>query len=176
VRELEADEQIGIRVRAEARPMRGDELVAQRGDRGQGPGRDHQLIRVRAAVRAHGDGLAAPDQLRAAFTEVAPAARGEVARLPVGRSVPSFHRQDTEPVADANAVGVERLGQGRCLGRAQIRIEWQRRADAREMGAERVRRLQGGNTGIGSVTHDGSRLPCSITDDGRETASATIRS
>ena len=60
-----------------------------------------------------GDRLAAPDQLRAADAEALPAAARQVARLAVERAVPALHRQDAEPVADADAVELERARERR---------------------------------------------------------------
>ena len=72
-----------------------------------------QLVRIGAAVVPHRDRFPTPDQLGAAQAEVAPAADGELRRPPVGRAVPAFHRQHAEPVADANAVQLERPRQRR---------------------------------------------------------------
>ena len=104
--------------------------------------RHHQLMRIRAAVVTHGDRLAAPDQLRAADAEIPPAPARQIARLALARAVPAFHRQDAEPVADANAVDLDRLRQRRRRRRGKLVVERQRDAAVLEMRAKRGRRLQ----------------------------------
>ncbi len=58
-----------------------DELVAQRGDRLLGRGRQHQLVGIGAAIVADGHRFSAPHQLRAALAEIPPSAARQVARL-----------------------------------------------------------------------------------------------
>ena len=109
VRELQADHEVARGAPAVGGLVLGDERLAQARERRQGRLADHQLARVGAAVVAHGDGFAAPDQLGAGAAEVAPAALGELRRLAGGRPVPSLHRQDAEAVPGAQAVRLERL-------------------------------------------------------------------
>ena len=92
MRELQADEEIAVGVRAEALAVRGDERLAQRRrSPAASAASSTQLIGIGAAVVLHGDRLAAPDQLRAAERRNAlPAPARQVARLAVGACRPSL--------------------------------------------------------------------------------------
>jgi hypothetical protein len=153
VRQLQADVQIAVRVRSEALAMRGDELLAQGGNRADGARRDQQLMRIRAAVVADGDGFPAPHQLRAARPEVTPAPMREVARLAVARAVPPFHRQDAEPVADANAVHIDRASKRRCRRRRELVVERERDAASLQVRAKRAGGSQRGDTRVRRAAH-----------------------
>ena len=85
--------------RAELHRMRGNEVLAERGEVGERPWLDHELIRIGAAVGPNGDSFAAPNHLRAALSEPLPAAPRELARVPVDSAVPALHRQYREAVA-----------------------------------------------------------------------------
>ena len=99
VGQLQADDQV---VGAEpGAAVTREQVLAQLHEVGLRRRTEAQLVRVGAAVVAHGDRLAAPDQLRAALAEALPAAPRQVGRAAVGRAVPAFHRQDAEAVAGA---------------------------------------------------------------------------
>src|SRR5580704_863093 len=85
--ELQADHE--ALVAAHRFAMRIDQGFAQAGDRGLRRCRHHELVRVGAPVRAHRDGLAAPDELAAARAEAAPSPQRVFARPPVALSVPA---------------------------------------------------------------------------------------
>lgn len=76
--ELKPDEETGIAAGRLA--MRVDECLAQLRNSRFACRRHAQLVGVGPTVRPHRDGLAAPDELGAAQTETAPAARGVQAR------------------------------------------------------------------------------------------------
>ena len=111
VRNLQAQIQIAIGVRIRSVAVSRNQLVTKAGDGRLRRGRQHQLIRIGAAVVANGNGFATPHQLRAADAEVPPSPAGQLARLAARRAVPAFHRQDAEAVADANTVNLNRLRQ-----------------------------------------------------------------
>ena len=61
-----------------------------------------ELVRVGAPVGADGEGLAAPDERRAAASEAPPATQGQLARPAVLGAVPPLHRMHREAIgADA---------------------------------------------------------------------------
>ncbi len=154
VRELEAGEQVAVGVGAEAFAVRGDERLAQPRDPRLRARRHHQLVGIRAAVVLHGDRFAAPNQLRAADPEAFPSTARQIARLPIGRPVPSFHRQDAEPVADADPVELERTRErGRPRGVEDL-VELERRSAGAETLPERVRRLERRDAWIRGTAHD----------------------
>src|SRR5207244_3225094 len=102
--------------------MFGDQRLAQILDITQGLLAEQKLIRVRAPVRAHRDGLAAPDEFRAARSKMLPSADRQRTRPAVRRSVPAFHRLDRESVADTHAVELHGLRERRCVSFSQNRI------------------------------------------------------
>jgi hypothetical protein len=108
VGQLQADVEVAVGVRAEPFPVCPDELVAQRRDGCLIGRRKQQLVRARAAIVAHSNGLAAPDELCATAAEALPAAPRVLGRRAFTGSVPALHRQHAEPVADARAVNVDR--------------------------------------------------------------------
>src|SRR5262249_42529203 len=61
-------------------------------------GGEHELVWVRAAVMSDGDRFAAPDDLRAALSEVRPSPPCEVGWAAFRRAVPALHREDAPPV------------------------------------------------------------------------------
>ena len=124
---------------------------------GRVSGGQHQLMRVGAAIVAHGDSLAAPDQLRAAPAEVLPAAGREIGRLAVGRAVPPFHRQHAEAVADPHVTNLEWVGKRRRTGRGQLPIEVEPDAGCRQMLREAVGRAKGRDAGIPMLTQGARR-------------------
>jgi hypothetical protein len=151
MRELQAEIQIVVRVRAEAFAVRRDEQLAQRGERRLGAIGQHQLIGIRTAVVTDGDGLTAPDEFRAARAEPLPAPPREVARLAVDGAVPAFHRQHAETIADAHASVGERPRERR-LGRRQQRlVEAQIDPASCEMSREGVGVLERGHADIARV-------------------------
>src|SRR4051812_48514229 len=74
-----------------------------------------RLVGIGPARRLHGGGLTAPDELRAAAPEVAPAAQGELARRAVGVGVPALHRVDAPAIAHASTGDCHRLRERRAL-------------------------------------------------------------
>ena len=109
MRELQPD--VESPVVAHRRPVRGDERFAQPGDRALRVRGHGELVRVRAAVVAHRHRLAAPDELRAARAEPAPAAQRVLARRAVGGAVPALHRLNREAIADRDRAQLERRRQ-----------------------------------------------------------------
>src|ERR687897_1955228 len=89
--------------------MRRHELVAERGDRRLRLWGEHQLIRIGSPVGANRNRFAAPHELRAADAKIPPAPARQIARLPIRRAVPSFHRKNAESIADADAIDLNRL-------------------------------------------------------------------
>ncbi len=146
VRQLQADDQVA-RV-AKRSGMFGDQFGAQRGQVGHGLRIDEQLVRICPAVVAHGHGFAAPDQLGAADPESAPAAPRQLAWPAVERAVPAFHRQDGEAIADAPAVDLQRLGQGRLRRGPERVVAGNRRADRLSMPPQFGRRLETRNAAV----------------------------
>ena len=99
------------RRRRSRRTVRGERrraLPAARAIDGCVSRRQHQLMRVRAAVVPDGHRLASPHQLRAADAEVPPAPVVRLAGLAVAGPVPAFHGQDAEAIADPAAVDLDR--------------------------------------------------------------------
>src|SRR5687767_6139704 len=78
--------------------MCADERATERFEIGERVVANHQLTGVRPAVRPDGNRLPAPDQFRAAQTEVTPPADRQLARPAVRRAVPTLHWQDREAV------------------------------------------------------------------------------
>ena len=141
VRELKADEEIvGL---AETLGMRADERFAETGELLFGVWADTELIGVGAAVVTHRDGFASPDQFRAAPAEVRPSASREIGRAAVECSVPAFHGQDAEAVADGDAVAFERLGERRGWAGLDRAIEREGHIQFTEALQERVGGFQG---------------------------------
>src|SRR5207237_4300570 len=87
-------------------------------------------------------------QLRAADAEVAPSPPRQLARLALARAVPSFHRQNAEPVADAHAANVERLRKRRRRRGRQLLVESESNARALQMRAKCGGRLERGDPRI----------------------------
>jgi hypothetical protein len=148
MRQLQTDEQIAVGGRTEALPMRRDERFAQACDRSARRVDEEQLIGVRAAVFADRDRLAPPHELRSTGAEVPPAARGEIARLAIGRAVPALHREDAEAIADVDAVALEWAAERRMAAGRELRVETEIDAGAHQIAGERVGRLEGREAGI----------------------------
>jgi hypothetical protein len=142
VRELQADVEIAVRVRAEGLAVRGHERFAQRREIRLRRVGDDELVRIRAAVELDGDRLAAPDQFRAAQPEPLPAPPRQVARPPVARAVPALHREDAEPVARARAVQLERPRERRRRGWIERLVECDPRAALPQVLPKRRRRFE----------------------------------
>ena len=153
VRDLQAHHEVVRGALSEARLVSGDEVVAQARQGLPGRGADHELAGVRPAVVAHGGRLAAPDQLRAREAEVPPAAAGQLGRVAVGRAVPALHRQDAEAVARAQAVGLERAGEGGVGGRRERVVEGERDAARLEVPAEGLGGPEGRDAGPAWISH-----------------------
>ena len=154
MRQLQADVQVAIGLRAEALAVRSHQFLAQR-RQGRLRGRcDQQLIRIGTAVVPDRHGLAAPNQLGAAPPEVPPAPARQFARLAARRAVPALHRQDAEPVADRDAVDGDGLGERRAIGRRKLIVEFERNGRPIEMRAKRRRRLERRDPRIGRLAHD----------------------
>src|SRR4051794_40420526 len=102
--ELQADHKAAIV--AECRFVRLDELLAQSRHIGLRVIGEIQLARVGASIATYGNGLAAPDQLAAAFA-TAPAPERVLAGPPIGLPIPALHRQDADAVADIHAFELE---------------------------------------------------------------------
>ena len=146
MRNLQSQVQIAVGVRAETLAVRGNQLVAESGDRRLRRRCQHQLIRIRAPVVANGDRFASPHQFRAADSEIAPSPAGQIAGLAVRSAVPPLHRKDAEAIANAGAVDLDRLREG--AGRVDLLVELKRDVRAFEVSAKGRRRFQRGNPGV----------------------------
>ncbi len=153
VRELETEIEVAVRVRAEALAVRGDELVAERGERRLVALRHEELVGIGAAVVPHGDGFTAPDELGAARAETLPAAAGQIARLASGRSVPPFHRQDAETVADPHGAIDERLSKRRLRRRHERIVETEVDSGRFEVVPEEGRGLERRDADVPRLAH-----------------------
>src|SRR5207237_6079016 len=69
--------------------------------------------------------------------------------LPVARAVPSFHRQNTEAIAHADAVHLDRLRQRRVSAGCQLIVEVQGNVVFQKMRAEGLRGLERRHARIG---------------------------
>jgi len=69
---------------------------------------DYQLIRIGAPFVGNRNGLASPNEFRSASAELSPSLFGVLARIPIRRGIPSFHRVDGNAVADRHTSAVER--------------------------------------------------------------------
>jgi hypothetical protein len=145
VRELEADEEVveptgRLAVAVEA----GLEEQLEPFGGAVGVVVDHaDLVRVRAAVALHGERLAAPDQLRAAASEMVPPADRVLGGLAVGRAVPAFHRVDAPAVADDEPADVHWLRERAARGGGEdLGVDGQVRPDRAQVRGERRDVLQ----------------------------------
>src|SRR5262252_10940423 len=111
VSQLQADQQVVSR--AGSLSMLFDQCFAQPGQIIAGAFVYQKLIGICSSVVSYGNGLASPDQFRAASTEISPPMFGQICRLPVGGSIPSFHWMDSEAITDLSAVKFNRLPQRR---------------------------------------------------------------
>src|SRR5262249_22978142 len=85
----------------------------------------HQLVRIGTAVVAHCNSFAPPDQLCAAFAEMLPATNGEFIWPAIFRSIPTFHRENTEPVPNREIVELIALRERRTGAGFELPIEFQ---------------------------------------------------
>ena len=108
VRQLQADQQV---VGAAEVLAVGRQRASRRAARSASVLGEQELVGVGAAVVAHGDRLAAPDQLGPAQAEVPPAPPRQVGRPAVDGAVPALHRQDGEAIADGAGRAPSGLGQ-----------------------------------------------------------------
>src|SRR5262249_61848607 len=92
-----------------------DQCLAQIFEISHGLLADQKLIGIRAPVLTHRNSFAAPDEFRAAPTEMLPTSNGQRTGPAVRRPIPAFHRLDGEPVADAQVIELKRLRQRRDL-------------------------------------------------------------
>ncbi len=105
VRELQTDEKVGVRRRAEPFAVRGDERLSQAGDRAPASrasssadcGFARPSCRTATASQPH-------INLAPLMPKCRQRRRGQLARLAGRRAVPAFHRQDAETIADPSAV------------------------------------------------------------------------
>ena len=153
MRQLQADEQVRIGIGSEPIAMRRHKRDAQVRDRALGGAGQEQLVRVRAAVLPDGDGFTAPDQFGAACPEMPPAPDRQIARLTVRGPVPAFHRQDAEPVADADAVDLDGARERAVRAFGCAIVERQRNPDGAEVLSQRVGRLERRDAGIARAAH-----------------------
>ena len=100
VRELKPDKQPFVRARRGAVLL--DEQLTQPREVILSVRAAEELIRVGPALVPDRDRFAAPDELRAARAEVAPAAARQLRGAAFGRAVPALHRVNGEAIADVN--------------------------------------------------------------------------
>ncbi len=98
-------------------------------------------------------------ELGAGEAEVLPAAAGQLGRVAVGRAVPALHRQDAEAVARAQAVGLERAGEGGVGRRRERVVEGERDAARLEVPAEGLGGAEGRDAHPAWISHVFD-LPC----------------
>jgi len=138
--ELQTDQQIGT---GPIHLMLGYERLPQAGQLAQVGLVDEQLVGIGPAVVAHRHRLPAPDQLRAARAEPAPAPQRQLARAAIRGPVPAFHRQDRETVAGDGAAGQVIRPRQRCARTClNLDIERQSGSDLLQMPGKFGRCLQ----------------------------------
>jgi hypothetical protein len=84
------------------------------------------LIRISASFVADCNRLTAPYELCATRAKPTPTAKRQFRWSPVGRSVPTFHRLNGEPISHRHATAVQRLSERRRISREQLHITWDR--------------------------------------------------
>src|SRR6266850_4908833 len=113
---------------------------------------EDQLIGVGATFREDSNSLSAPDQLRAAATEIQPSPPSQLRRPPIGFAVPSFHGLHREPVADpalpVKPWNLQGLGQGRESGRENCFIYREGASQAGEVFCQGARRPETCHSGV----------------------------
>ena len=102
MRELKADDEVGVI--APVRPVGGAAECDQGGQIFLIFLAEDQLMGIGPAVRPHGHGLAATDELGAAFTKTLPPPTHVVGDASGERAIPSFHGVNRHSVADGAAV------------------------------------------------------------------------
>ena len=85
-----------------------------------------QLIRISSSFVADRNRLTAPYELCATRAEATPTAERQFRWPAVGRSVPAFHRLNSEPISQSDVTAVQRLSEWRRVSREQLRITWDR--------------------------------------------------
>ena len=140
VRELEAEHEIVDR--AESFPVRSEHRLAERFQPGDRIARHVELVRIGTAVRPDGDGLAAPEELRAAQSEVAPPPNRELGGSSVVRSVPTFHRMDRPAVADRLSASLHGIRERRSIGGEDFVVDLELRQEPAHVFAKRVASAQ----------------------------------
>lgn len=109
------------------------------------PTGDDELVRIGAAIRAHGHRLTAKNEFRAALPEALPAAADFVGDAASGRAVPAFHRLNRPAIANALAVDEDagqRLRQRRFRPADDGILTRQVKAERRDVLAEILHRLE----------------------------------
>ncbi len=106
---------------------------------GLGRGKDHQLIRIRSAIRSYRHGLTAIDQLRSTLSESTPATVDFLGRSARLRSIPALHRMDRPTVSNRLAIDAgltHRLKEGGLLACFQRLVTGDRDPQSGHMLAE----------------------------------------
>jgi hypothetical protein len=85
-----------------------------------------QLIRIRSSFVADRNRLTAPYELCATRAKAPPTAKRQLRWATVGRSVPTFHRLNSEPISHSDITAVQRLSERRRISAEQLRITWDR--------------------------------------------------
>ena len=93
--------------------MRGDQRFAQASQVGQCVFVNNQLIGVGASLMSDCNRFPTPDQFCATDTKALPAPKGVLAGATLCATIPAFHRQNGEAIANGLEFVRKRLRQGR---------------------------------------------------------------
>ena len=103
---------------------------------------EQELIGICTAVVTYGDRFAAPDQLRAAESEVPPSADASGRWDARRRAVPAFHRQDAEAVSRCGRHQHGAAAERRVFGPASSSSKWSGISRLARCAAKRVGRFE----------------------------------
>src|SRR5215469_853115 len=70
--------------------------------------RNYKLIRIRPPFMRNSNRFSSPDEFRSALTEAPPTANRKLAGLSIRGPIPTLHRLNRDPVANANSCALER--------------------------------------------------------------------
>ena len=95
--------------------------------------RNHQLVRIGAPFRGDRNRFATPDQFCSTAAKTPPAPHGALARIPVDRPVPAFHRLNSDPISNRDSRSFDRASQGRIFPADELAITRDRHPKRRQM-------------------------------------------
>jgi hypothetical protein len=85
-----------------------------------------QLIRISSSFVADRNRLTAPYELCSARSKATPTAERQLRWPTIARSVPTFHRLNSEPISYSDTTAEQRLSERRRISREQLHITWDR--------------------------------------------------